>query len=337
MADQSFLGKLSGSGAEARQRAAEDAKQRKEEGQRQGSIILSQKDILTGNWDAHKVLFTTLGGQARPITRDDLEAFKQNIQTAQTRFRKGITAKQVVDFSLHDDRMRASNEIRMAVPVAAHNGKVRFITNAGPDSEVSRHHVTVDFLNYGSEAASGSTNPRKAALRLRKGPLRIECDCGRWRYWYRYIATIGGFNAGRAETGFPKIRNPKLHGIACKHILRVMAEVESGPGALGFLTRLMDKAKTSDEAKAAVRTQQQTAEKLIKNQAKRTKGHEVKTSTQKRNERIAKAAANVAKQAPKPQKAKRASNVSAEDAAAALAASGLSMEQIMALIQAKKG
>lgn len=309
MADHSWLGKLKGSGAEARQRADADRQQRLEEGRRQGSIILNQKDILTGNWDAHKVLFTTLGGQVRPITADDLVAFRSNIQTAQSRFKKGITAKQVVDWSLFEDRKRASDQIKMAAPVSAQNGKVRFITNAGPDSDVSRHHVTVEFLNYGAEAASGSADPRKSAMRLRKGPLRIECDCGRWRFWYRYIATIGGFNAGRSETGFPKIRNPRLHGIACKHILRVMSEVESGPAVLNFLSRLMDKAKSSEEAKAVLRAQQADAEKLIKNQAKRTTGNLIKTSEQKRNERLAKAAAIAAKKAPIPQKQKPRSKI----------------------------
>lgn len=337
MADHSWLGKLQGSGAEARQRAEADRQQRLEEGRRQGSIILNQKDILTGSWDAHKVLFTTLGGQVRPITSDDLAAFRQNIQTAQSRFKKGITAKQVIDWSLQEDRKRATDQIKMATPVSSVNGKVRYITNAGPDSEVTRHHVTIEFLNYGAESASGGTDPRKAALRLRKGPLKIECDCGRWRYWYRYIATIGGFNAGRSETGFPKIRNPKLHGIACKHILRVMAEVDSGASTINFLSRLMEKAKASDEAKAVLRATQSGAEKAVKNQAKRTTGGEIKTSSQKRDERMAKAAANAAKKAPPPKRPRKASTISANDAAKALAASGLSMEQIMALIKSQQG
>lgn len=307
MADKSWLGKIQGSGAEARQRAADDAAQRRAEGQRKDSIILSQKDIQTGHWDASKILFTTIGGQVRPITAEDMVAFRENIKTAQSRFSKGITAKQVVDWSLGVDRKRATDEIKMAVPVSGQNSKVRFITNAGPDSDVSRHHVTVEFLNYGAEASSGLTDPRKAAMRLRKGPLRIECDCGRWRFWFRYIATIGGFNAGRAETGFPKIRNPKLHGIACKHILRVMAEVHGGGAALSFLTKMMDKAKSSDEAKAALRIRQAAAENAIKNQDKRTTGHAIKTSDQKRQERNAKNAANAAKQALKPAREKRMS------------------------------
>jgi len=330
MSDNSWLGSLKGSASEAKQRAKEDRQQRSAEAKRPGSIILSQKDVLTGNWDATKVLFTTIGGQLRPITADDLAAFRRNIAATQSqigRFAKGVTAKQVIDWSAgivqgtqfavygvqKSDLDRATREIKMAVPVSAHSSpdgrgaKIRFITNAGPDSDVTRHHVLVEFMNYGPEAASGLTDPRKSAMRLRSGPLKIECDCGRWRFWFRYLATIGGYNAGRAETGYPKIRNPKLQGIACKHIVRVMSEVKSGAATLGFLTRLMDKAKSSDDAKAALRHQQAAAEKIISNQSKRTTGNEIKTSEQKRLERSAANAKNAAKQAVKPKKEKRMS------------------------------
>lgn len=337
MADKSWLGALSGSAAEAKQRANEDARQRAEEARRQGSIILSQNDILTGNWDAHKVLFTTLGGKARVITADDLVAFRENIKTAQSRLKKGITAQQVINLSLSDDRSRAIQQIRMAVPVSSSNGKVRFITNAGPDSDKTRHHVMVEFMNYGAEAASGLTDPRKAAMRLRKGPLKIECDCEHFRYVYRYIATIGGFNAGRAETGFPKIKNPKLQGIACKHLLRVMKEIESGGAALNYLTEAMKKAKASDTGRAVVRSTQKAAEKTIANQAKRTTGNDIKTTDQKRAERIANAAKAAARKAPPPTRPKRASTKPISSADELMAVTGLTIDQIKAIIAAKGG
>ena len=291
----SWFGRLKGSTAELNERLAEDAKQREAEGKRKGSIILNANDILTGNWDASKVLFTTLGGKARPITAEDLKKFKQNIKTAQSKFTKGITAQQVIDWStgvidvgtkhakseIKSDLDRAKSEIKMAVPVGAMKGRVRFITNAGPDSKVFRHQVIVEFMNYSAEAASGAIDPRKSALRLRKGPLKIECDCERWRYWFRYIATIGGYNAGRAETGFPKIKNPKLQNIACKHIVRVMSEVNSGGSTLTYLINLMKKAKSSDTLHAELRQTQKNAGKLLQNQAKRTSGHDIKTSKEK--------------------------------------------------------
>ena len=334
--DQSWLGKLAGSGAEAKARLKQDAAERAAEARRQSSIILNQKDLVTGQWDFHKILFTTLDGKIRPITADDLAQFKYSIKQKQSLFRKGVTAKQVIDLSLDEDRKRAIQQITMSTPVAAKNGKVRFLTNAGPDSKVNRHNVIVEFLNYGAEAASGAADGRKSAMRMRKGPLKIECDCERWRYWYRYIATIGGFNAGRDETGFPKIRNPKLHGIACKHILRVMSEIESGASTLNFLVKLLDKAKSDDNAKAALRMAQKDAEKAVKNQAKRTTGANIKTSDQKRAERMAKAAQKAATSAKPPKRPRRESQPkTVDDAIKILAQSGLSQDQIMALIKAQ--
>jgi hypothetical protein len=340
VAEHSWLGKLAGSGSEAKRRLAEDAAQRAAEGRDEKSIILNQKDVLTGQWDASKVLFTTIDGKLRPITADDLSAFRHNIQVTQSRFTKGITAKQVIDWSLGIDRKRATQQIKMAVPVSANNGKVRFMTNAGPDSDVTRHHVMVEFLNYGAESASGLTDPRKAALRLRKGPLRFDCDCGRHRFWYRYIATIGGYNAGRAETGYPKIRNPKLYGLACKHVLRVMSDINSGGATLGFLTKLMSKAKASDDAKAKMKQKQAEAEKVVNNQARRTA--EIKTSEQKRQERLAaqsrKSAASAVKKAVPPKKVKKPSKTETKDAAAVLAQKfGLTPEQVLALLAQQKG
>jgi len=279
-----WLGSLSGSASEGNQRLKDDAKQRASEAKKSNSIILSPKDILSGKWDAGKVLITTMGGSPRPITNADLKAFQQNIKLTQNRFTKGVTATQVINLSGGtDDMTRAISQITSAIPVGAASGKVRFITNASKDSDVNRHHVMVEFLGYQAEASSGLTNPRKAALRLRRGILKFDCDCGRHRYWFRYISTIGGYNAGRAETGFPKIRNPNLKGIACKHVIRVMSEIERGNGSVvSFLTRLMEKAKTSDTAKASIRMKQEAAEKAIKNIARRTSGNNIQSADQRR-------------------------------------------------------
>lgn len=275
----SWLGKLRGSAKDASGRAASDAAQRKDAGSADNSIILNAKDVH-GEYDAGRVLYTTLGGENRAITHDDLKTFQHNIRTVQSRFKGGIRARQVLDLSLPDDRSRANKEIRMAVPVSASAGKVRFMTNSGPDSKVSHHHVIVNFLSYSAAASAGRDTPKKMAAWLRKEPLRIECTCGRWRYWYRYIATIGNFNAGRDETGFPKIRNPNLHGVACKHILRVMAEVESSTGILGFLEKLISKARNIDDNAAKIRMSQKEADQLAAKQS--TNGRDVDTSMKRR-------------------------------------------------------
>jgi hypothetical protein len=115
---------------------------------------------------------------------------------------------------------------------------VHFITNSGPSSDARRHHVEVLLLEHSAMVASPQEPSRAAGLSV-KGALKFDCDCGRHRFWYRYIATIGHFNAGRDETGYPKIRNPKLRGVACKHVLRVMKHLGSAQ-VLHFITRMIE-------------------------------------------------------------------------------------------------
>lgn len=285
MAD--WLGKIHGSAKDAKARASSDAGQRKAAGDSSKSVILNANDVQ-GEYDAYRALKTTLGGEPVNITIDHIRAFQHNIRTVKNKFKAGIRARQVIDLSLKDDIKRSNEQIRMAVPVTA--GKepgtgggslVRFMTNAGPDSDVTRHHVLVNFMDFSQIASSGAHgDARKSADKLRKQPLKIECTCGRWRFWFRYIATIGGFNAGRDETGFPKIRNPGLSGVACKHILRVMHEVESSPSVLTFLERLIQKARDKDDNKVNIRNSQKDAEAQAKEQAEN--GSDVGESTARR-------------------------------------------------------
>lgn len=188
---------------------------------RDASRILGTDTIRDRDIDAAKLLTTTLGGQRRAITLDDLRAFSSSANKLGKRFKGGITARGIIDHSLEVDRDRANREIRTAVVVKASAGMLHFVTNAGPDSDVTRHHVHVDFPAF-KAYASAPLKPDVLARRMLDGPLRFECDCGRFTFWYRFLATKGGFVHGRAETGFPRIRNPKLVGVSCKHGLRVM-------------------------------------------------------------------------------------------------------------------
>ncbi|WP_175712145.1 hypothetical protein [Burkholderia ambifaria] len=178
---------------------------------------------VSGEYDAKRGLLTTLNGdKARALTLDDLRAFQQYVANAKKKYQGGITAQQVVDFALEIDRERANKEIHMAVPALIRGPLVHFITNAGPDSKAVRHHVHIRFLDFNAVVAASPNDEKKIGRLVTSGRLLFDCDCGRHTFWYRYIATIGRFNEGRNETGYPKIRNPELRGVACKHVLRVM-------------------------------------------------------------------------------------------------------------------
>jgi hypothetical protein len=222
---------------ELRDRQARDLAERQA-----ASTILNPGEVA-GDYDARRMLMTTLGGQLRPLTVDDLRQLAANARRAGKRFKGGITAKDVIELSLREDRERASREIKVALPVRAKGDTILFVTNAGPDSDVQRHHVTVAFDGFGAAVASPSP-VAKLARSVLAGPLKFDCDCGRHRYWFRYIATIGRFNAGRDEPGFPKIRNPNLRGVACKHVLRTMERISKADAGIAlFVQRAIAQAR----------------------------------------------------------------------------------------------
>lgn len=193
----------------------------------QADTILTPEQIgaRTGISTA-RLLQTTLGGQRRAITADDLRVFKARAQELGKQYREGLTARDIIDQSAPADRERARDQIGAAIPTRLTAGAALFTTPAGPGSKVSRHMVTVTWPGYGA-AVSWPGTPLQAAKVLAEQPLKFDCDCEHHRYRHRYIATVLGANAGRAEPGFPKITNPHLIGIACKHVLRVMVALES--------------------------------------------------------------------------------------------------------------
>ncbi|MGL4735697.1 MAG: hypothetical protein ACRCWB_11590 [Enterovibrio sp.] len=163
----------------------------------------------------------------------------------------------------------------MAKTVMAGRGidslEVRFVTSASRKYAAKRHHVTVQFLGFSEAVTSGALSTEKAAIQLKKGKLRFDCDCGRHTFWYRYIASIGKFNAGRPEEGYPKTRNPNLTGVACKHVLRTMAEVQASGMISNFLAKAIAKARDKFDAKIRVEAGA-AAKKEAAKQAKRPKG-----------------------------------------------------------------
>lgn len=238
--------------------------------------ILHPSDLQT-TYDFSRLLNTTLGGTKRPITSDDLAQFRHNAGKLGRKYIGGITPRQIIDHSLAIDRDRARKQITMAVPtyaqhkVATGGLVVRFLTNASKLNGASRHHVIVEFSGYNQAIISGADKSTlKAARKMTKGTVRFDCDCGRHTYWYRYLATIGNYNFGRSETGYPKVRNPNLVGVACKHVLRVMAEIEGSGGVASFLSRAIDKGREVsdkiDRKPVSVRNKQADATKTLKAQ-----------------------------------------------------------------------
>ncbi len=238
-----FIQSANSAGKQARNKFTYDLNRRLGD---QAEILTA--DDMSGLYDPERRLFTTIDGSPRLLTLDDIAAFKAAVKDVQRRHglqkngkgvHGGILPKQVIDLSRPQDRRRAEKEIHFAVPVSNRAGVVHFQTNAGPNYGAVRHHVMVQFLGYDSALADGDSSKNAAKVMMRS-KIKFDCDCGRHTFWYRYIATIGNFNFGRAEDGFPKIRNPTMYGVGCKHVLRVMQTISHGPAFHNFATRMIE-------------------------------------------------------------------------------------------------
>jgi len=322
MAD--WFGKVKGHVGEAKGRLTADARQRAQaEKQGSKSVILTDRELRYG-LDTGKVLFTTLNGGLTEITANELATFRHNMNLAkkQAGFKGGgITARQVIDLASakplryvneKSDIDKAKREITTAIPVSTRDDEVRFITNAGEGSKAGRHHVTIRFMEFRNAvdavvaAGDDPKAPRRAADKMRKGALKFDCDCERHRYFLRYVATIGGFNAGRDETGFPKIRNPNLKGVACKHVLRAMTELESSGTVLSFLEQHLARQVSAYKGRMQARQKEVDAALNAKKRPARIKtSEERKAEAQRAKERRkfareAKAAASKPKKSTQP-------------------------------------
>lgn len=207
------------------------------------------------------VMQTTMGnalsqqGLLRPITNEDLHEFDRKINALSKAYQGGIKASQIINLSLPIDRSRANKEIPWAHPISSRYNVgsksliVSFMTAASGKYGETKHFVNVEFTQF-RELATHRLQPsapkRQAetdAKLLKDSLLKFDCDCGRHTYWYRYIASVGKFAyiganpIGREETGFPKIRNPNLKGVACKHVLRTMLVIQNNKAFQDFLVK----------------------------------------------------------------------------------------------------
>ena len=186
------------------------------------------------------------GAFTEQLSVDDLQRFAASMQERHNEFvaagiKGGINPRTVVNKSRKIDLQRCQNQIPTALPVRQDkHGTVTFRANASAKSKDTHHIVSVQFLNFQAAISSGQIT-NKMLEAVIKGAVKFDCDCGRHRYWYRYIATYGQYAYGKPETGFPKIRNPTLSGIACKHVLRVMLVLLNSPAFQAYMRSYIER------------------------------------------------------------------------------------------------
>lgn len=182
------------------------------------------------------------------FTKDDLKEFEKSRKQTRAKYsnsKPGITYAQLVASARDIDVKRANNSVTDGSGIKSasfigikHNVAIISVT-ASDRSEDSHHQVELRFEEWDEamdEATDDIAQLQRVTRNLAKGRVSINCDCRRYMYWYRYIATAGNFTiAPPKEYIYPKIRNPRLQGVACKHIIHAFTRMQ----AAGWQSRLV--------------------------------------------------------------------------------------------------
>lgn len=165
-------------------------------------------------------------------SNEELKAFHKFIKRIQdltggTKTR-GAFAKQIIALSLDIDVERANKQIPYSRLSKVSGGTLSFLAKASGLNGYDGHYdVRVRLEGWDSSLVSGK-KWGSAAKEAANGRISVDCSCGRHQFWYRYLAGIGGFAIEPpSEKDFPKIRNPKLDGAACKHVIKTIQTLQS--------------------------------------------------------------------------------------------------------------
>jgi hypothetical protein len=208
---------------------------------------LMRKHLASG---APMDLLHGVNRQGKAFTRDDLVKFGKATKDAKQKYgfnKRGVPVKQLIASSLTADIMRAKQQIRTATLYRLFNSKdgmiLHFRVTASKNSRLQHHQVKIR-LDEWSNWITSTKSYKTIVNKILSGRISFECDCGRHQYWYRYIATVGGFAIKPLEYAYPKIRNPRLTGCCCKHVLKAFSVLQ-GP----VVSRMVEK-EVEKQAKA---------------------------------------------------------------------------------------
>jgi len=151
----------------------------------------------------------------------------------------GLTYKTALSLSEQDDIDRAKTQLTTFMLRQVSKGVFTFIVRASGLYGATRHQVRFKFVDV--EQLMGSNKTAKEIFNLTK--LRTECSCGRFKYWYRYLATKGNYVLGVKEYRFPKVRNRHLRGALCKHQLKVITTLGNNAFVNGAFKRYLQQLK----------------------------------------------------------------------------------------------
>lgn len=129
---------------------------------------------------------------------------------------KGINIDNVLKKSLKVDIIRAKTQLKAFYIRSFRKNVFSFTVRASQLYEETSHQVEI---SWDIDKANLEDTNKNIFLNT---PIKAQCSCGRFTYWYRYLWTKASSCLGMQEQRYPRIRNATLDGMACKHILKVV-------------------------------------------------------------------------------------------------------------------
>jgi len=196
------------------------------------AILRDRQKLTRGGRQELVMKYGQAKGGEVSFTLRDLNDMATKLERAKGKFKHevvGIPAHDVIAHSTAADVHRAKN-IKTATLFKFTGNTLSFRVQASGDTDTAPSHYQVrirleDWNNAITKGEGGKY--LLAAKQATAGRVSFDCNCPRYIYWFHYLASIGGFDIAPHEDVFPKIRNPKLRGCACKHVLKTMLVLNS--------------------------------------------------------------------------------------------------------------
>lgn len=173
------------------------------------------------------------------FTTDDLKRFDK----LRKQYKKrggglpGVTYAELVAKSAETRIDRASNRskdrrgVSQAQLIKLRANVITVRVKASDISDHQHHKVDIRLEEWDERMGDADGSDRGYASASRKacaGRVSINCSCGDHQYRYRYMATLGNYCLSPPkEFAYPKITNPNLTGLACKHVLLAATMLQS--------------------------------------------------------------------------------------------------------------
>lgn len=136
--------------------------------------------------------------------------------------KNGMTISKALENSRKEDKDRAKRQLKAFYMKSLQQDVFKFIVKSSGLHLKDYYQVDIKFSNLDKLLEQ----TQEVSTIIKKSHIKTQCNCERFTYWYRYMATQGNYVLGVEEHRYPKIRNKELHGVLCKHQIRVFQALE---------------------------------------------------------------------------------------------------------------